>query len=168
MRSIATVGALLAIVALVGCGGKTTKVGDTTITTSDDNKTTSVTTADGSAKVGAGAVDASKLGAPVYPGATAADSGSISLSTADSSIDSETLTTPDSFDKVYEYYKGQLPAGSEKMKMTVSSGSTAMFQTGDADKDAVTVTISSKDGDNATSVNISHTVKKVSASPAGS
>jgi hypothetical protein len=51
-----------------------------------------------------------------------------------------TMTTSDSFDKVYDWYKGQLPNGSDKLKMTQGSTSSAEFEIGGENKgDAQTV-----------------------------
>jgi len=163
--------ALLALVTTAACGGKkTTTVGGTSVTTSDDDKTTTVTGEGGSMTVGAGAVDASKLGAPLYPGATEdSGGGSMSLTTAEGTTASAVLKSTDPFEKVYDFYKAQMPAGSEKLKMSGEGSSTAMFQVGDSgSKETVVVSIAAKDGE-PTSITINHTVKSdaamASASP---
>ena len=38
--------------------------------------------------------------------------------------------TTDAFEKVYDYYKQQLPADAEKMKVSSANGSVVSFQTG--------------------------------------
>lgn len=165
MRSAITICALLALVATVGCGGKkTTTVGGTTVTTSGDDKTTTISGSGGSMTVGSGAVDPAKLGAPLYPGATPdGDGGSMTLTTGEGTSSRAALKSTDPFDKVYDYYKAQMPSGSEKFKMSSGGSSTAMFQVGDSDaKETVIVTISGKDGD-PTSIAIDHEVKSDAA-----
>lgn len=65
--------------------------------------------------------------------------------------------TTDDFEKVYEFYQGQMPAGSEKMKMSSGDTSTAMFAVGD-DKnpkgETTSVQIVGKSGE--TDIIISH------------
>jgi len=168
---IAAILCTLSLLAAAGCGsGKTSHVGDATVTTSSDDKTTTVSVGDKTVTTGSNAVDASKLGAPVYPGATADENGgSLSFSGSEGSSDTAMFKTPDSFDAVYQYYKAQLPAGSEKMKLAMNGSSTASFQTGDPDKDFVSVTVMAKDGEPGTTLTINHTVKvaaPASASPA--
>jgi len=166
MRSAIAIGALFALVATGGCGGgkKTTTVGETSVTTSDDSKTTTISGSGGSMTVGSGAVDASKLGAPLYPGATQdGDGGSMTVTTGEGTNSTALLKSTDPFDKVYDYYKAQMPSGSEKLKMSSGGSSTAMFQVGDSDsKETVIVTISAKDGD-PTSITINHGVKSDAA-----
>lgn len=54
------------------------------------------------------------------------------------------MTTTDSFDKVYEWYQKNMPAGSEKAHTTTPVQS-AVFMMGEAGKDqkSVTITVSS-------------------------
>lgn len=166
MRSTITIAALLALVAAAGCGGaqKTTTVGSTSVTTSDDSKTTTISGNGGSMTLGSNAVDASKLGAPLYPGATQdADGGGMTLTTAEGTNSTASLKSTDPFDKVYDFYKAQMPPGSEKLKLSSGGSSTAMFQVGDSDaKETVLVTIAAKDGD-PTAITINHMVKNDAA-----
>lgn len=141
------VAALLASV--VGCSShKTYSANGTTVTTDDGNKNVTITTKDGTATVGKGAVDLAKIGAPVYPGAQQGDGG-FSVSAANGNQQMVTLTTTDDFDKVYDWYKSQLPKEAEKMKMASGDNSVAEFAVGgDAKGDvqtAVTIT-GKKDG----------------------
>jgi hypothetical protein len=137
---------LAALLVLSGCSHKVTVDSNgTTVTTSGtgDNQTVTVQGKEGTVVAGKGAVDTAKIGLPVYPGANAGDNVGYSGSSAQGSGAMAVLTTTDSFDKVYEWYKSQMPAGSEKMHMTADTGSTAMFQIGkDTDKEQKTVTIS--------------------------
>jgi len=57
------------------------------------------------------------------------------------------LQTADSFDKVYAFYKQQMPANSEKMKMSAGGTSMAEFQVGDTDADRKSVAITQKGSD---------------------
>ena len=58
------------------------------------------------------------------------------------------LKTSDAFDKVYAWYKSQMPAGSAQMQSTNGDTSVAEFQIGkETDKEQKSVTITSdKDG----------------------
>lgn len=129
--------ALAAVAILAGCTShKTTVSSDgSTVTTSGDNQTVTIQGKEGTVVAGKGAVDLAKLGLPVYPRANASDNAGWSASTKEGSGAIAIMTTTDSFDKVYEWYKSQLPAGSEKVKTSGESGSMAMFQLGkDSDK----------------------------------
>jgi hypothetical protein len=127
-----------------------------------------VHTKDGDATLG-GAVDPTKLGAPIYPGAKTDPNtqGSFSASTSEGSTVVATFETNDPFDKVYDYYKAQMPAGSEGMKMSMGGVSTAEWQVGqDGAGDEVLVQVTSnKEGK--VKVLITHTIKN-NSSPAPS
>lgn len=140
---------LLAVITLAGCTGHKTTVttnnGTETVTTSGDNQTVTVQGKEGTATIGKGAVDTAKIGLPVYPGANSADNAGYAATTKEGTGQVAMLTTADSFDKVYAWYKQQMPAGSEQMHMTSSGGSVAAFQIGkdtDATKKVVTITSS--------------------------
>ena len=151
---------LAILVAATGCSHKTTVTstdGTTTVSTSNNGQTATITTKEGSATYGAGAVDTSKLGAPVYPGATAAEGGGMSASTTTGSSAMGAFSTADSFDAVYGWYKAHMPPGSEKMKMSSGGSDVAEFVAG-KDADAVAVMISDKDGK--TQIVITHNTKK--------
>jgi hypothetical protein len=86
----------------------------------------------------------SKLGLPIYPGAVAAENGGYSASGKEGTSQMAVLTTTDSFDKVYDWYKARMPAGSEQMKVSSGSGSVATFVIGkQGDKEQKTVEITS-------------------------
>jgi hypothetical protein len=114
-------------------------------------------------------VDPSKLGAPVYPGAQP-DPGSqagISAQTPEGSTYIGMFKTMDGFDKVYAYYKSQMPAGSEGMKLSMGGASSAMWQVGkDGAPDEVLVQVNS-DKTGKVSILITHVIKN-NASPAPS
>jgi hypothetical protein len=127
-----------------------------------------VTTKDGTATVGGG-VDPSKLGAPVYPGAQPdpESQGSISAETPDGSTYIELFKTQDGFDKVYDYYKSQMPAGSEGMKLSMGGASSATWQVGkDGGPDQVLVQVNA-DKTGKVSILMTHVIK-TNVSPAPS
>src|SRR5579863_4735640 len=118
MRTLLTV--CLAAALLAGCSSHkqtfTTGQGTTTVQTNDNNKTVTVTTNQGTTTFGAN-VDVSKLGLPVYPGSTK-NEGGIAGTSAQGSGQVVALSTADSFDKVYQWYRSHMPAGSETMHMS--------------------------------------------------
>jgi hypothetical protein len=104
-----------------------------------------------------------KYGVPVYPGATAEDSGGIAMRSAKGSSEMVAFKTSDSFDKVYAFYKLHMPKDSEKMKFSKGYSSMATFQVGDdAGPELTTVMITAKLGE--TDVLISHGTKTGSRS----
>ena len=147
MRVVTALLLVAALIALGGCGRKmtfTTKEGTTTVEQggAGENKTVTVTSKEGSATFGKNAVDLAKLGLPVYPGATAKNTGGFSISGKTGSSETVMLETNDSFDKVYEWYKAKMPAGSETMKLSSGGGQFATFQVGKtSDKEVSAVTI---------------------------
>lgn len=160
MKTFVRIGALVAVVAVVACSShKTTTVstsnGDATVTQNAGSQSVTVQTSSGAVTVG-GSVDPSQLGAPVYPGAQANSEGSVSYSGADGGAMAAFKTTDD-FDKVYEYYKSQMPAGSEKMKMQSGDSSVAEFVVSAGDGETA-VQISGKTGE--TDIIITHKAKK--------
>lgn len=154
---------IAASLSLCACGGhKSTTVytgsDNATVTTTDDNKTTTVETKEGTYTAGKDAVDVTKLAIPVYPGANKSDdSGGYSMSGKEGSAQVVMLTTPDSFDKVYAWYKAQLPKGAETMKVSNGGTDMAQFATGVQSNDQSTVMIEAKDGK--TQILISHQQK---------
>lgn len=164
MKGVCAMLAAAAVVALGGCASahKTTirtNEGPATITTSQDRKDVTVQTSEGTTSIG-GPVDASKLGAPIYPGAESNDPGSISSSNDATATIVAAFKTADAFDRVYEYYRQQLPPGSERMKVDGGSGSVATFQIGSPKTpDEVSVQVSS-DKPNETNILITHVTRK--------
>ena len=75
--------------------------------------------------------DTSKLGAPVYPRAQPNEQGAVSATTSKGTTLMVGFKTADAFDKVYAYYKAELPPGSERLKIDAANGSVATFQIGD-------------------------------------
>lgn len=133
MRVISALCLAVLICALSGCSGHkqtiVTKEGGATVETNQSNDTTTITTTKGTAVVGKNAVDLSKLDVPVYPGASS-DSGGLSVQSKEGNQQMAMLTTSDSFDKVYDWYKSHMPAGSEKLHMTSGGSSVAQFAVG--------------------------------------
>ena len=67
--------------------------------------------------------------------------------------------TTDPFEKVYDYYKQQLPPDAEKMKVSSANGSVVSFQTGgDNSPDEVSVQVSS-DKPEETNILTTHVVR---------
>jgi hypothetical protein len=132
-----------------GCAKKSTTVnssaGNVTVEQNTGGETTTVKSEQGEVKYGKGAVDPASLGLPIYPGAKASDQNSVSVSgTMQGGEGGQVvmLTTDDSFDKVYDYYKSQMPAGSEKMKVASGKTRLASFQVGESgSKESKTVMI---------------------------
>ncbi|HEX3369547.1 MAG TPA: hypothetical protein VHS56_08230 [Candidatus Cybelea sp.] len=75
---------------------------------------------------------------PSYPGAQTQASGS--SSNMGQTAAGKVLTTDDSFDKVYQWYQQNMPAGSEKSHVT-SPIQSAVFTIGDPGKGQTSVTL---------------------------
>jgi hypothetical protein len=160
MKTFVRIASLAAIVALVACGShKTTTVstsnGEATVTQDASGQSTTVKTNEGTVTVGK-TVDASQLGVPAYPGADANTEGTVSYTGANGGAMAAYKTTDD-FDKVYTFYKSQLPAGSEKMKMQSGDGSIAEFVVDNASGETA-VQITGKAGE--TAIIITHKAKQ--------
>lgn len=150
MCVMSAVSVALLVCALTGCSGHkqtiVTKEGGATVETNQTNDTTTITTTKGTAVVGKNAVDLSKLDVPVYPGASS-ESGGLSVQSKEGNQQIAMLTTSDSFDKVYEWYKSHMPAGSEKLHMTSGGSSVAQFAIGtESDKRFKSVMITEATG----------------------
>lgn len=148
---------LLSTVALAACGSQKTtySTSNGTATVTKNGSTTTYESKEGKVTVGQGAVDVTKLGAPLYPGASqSADNGSISVTTASGSGVMASFTSSDSFDKVYAWYQAKMPKGSEKMHVTQSGASIAEFLTDENTANQTLVMVSSKD--NQTQIVITH------------
>lgn len=158
MKTFVRIGALVAIVALVACSShKTTTytMKDNTVVKQDaSGQSTTVQTDQGTVTVGKSA-DPAQLRAPIYPGADANTAGTVSYTAANGGAMSAFKTTDD-FAKVYDFYKSQLPAGSEKMKMQSGDGSVAQFVIDNATGETA-VQISGKPGE--TDIIITHKAK---------
>ncbi|MHB8148337.1 MAG: hypothetical protein ACYDGM_13905 [Vulcanimicrobiaceae bacterium] len=160
MRKFRLFAPVLLVAGLAACshGHKTTILtgnGTATVTTSQDNKTATITTKGGSMTMGKGAVDVSKLGVPVYPGAVVGDGG-YAMSGPQGSGQMATLTTTDPFEKVYQWYKSQMPAGSQQMKVESGDSSIAEFAVAKGANDRTTIMITSKKDE--TDIVLTHSV----------
>ena len=93
--------ALVLVIGLAACskGGKTISTSQGSISTSADDKTTTITTKDGSMTAGQNAVDLSKLGVPIYPGVQQ-QQGSFAISGQQGSGQLVTFKSTDGFDKI--------------------------------------------------------------------
>ncbi len=163
---IAMAGLLLAAsIVTSGCSNKaatssaTAPSGDSAASPAPASSGYTVTTKNGTATLGG--VDPSKLGAPVYPGAQPNPDaqGSLSAETPEGSTVMATFKTADGFDKVYDYYKSQMPAGSEGMKLSMGGASSAMWEVGkDGSADQVVVQVNS-DKTGEVTILITHVIK---------
>jgi ABC-type enterochelin transport system substrate-binding protein len=155
---ISTVLSLLSIVALAACGGgqKTTyTTANGTATVTKNGSTTTYESKEGKLTAGQGAVDVSKLGAPLYPGAAQnQDNSSISVTTSSGSSTMASFSTNDQFPAVYAWYKAHLPKGSEKMNVSQGGSSIAEFVTAENTPNQTLVMITGKD--NQTAIVITH------------
>jgi hypothetical protein len=122
---------LIAAIGVAGCSGKSSS-------NSDNQSNAAATTA---ADSGAGASPAASGDIPNYPGATTQASGT--GSNMGESATGTVLMTDDSFDKVYQWYQQNMPAGSEKSHVT-SPIQSAVFMIGEMGKDQQSVTITTQ------------------------
>jgi len=147
---ISAVICLFSVVALAACGGgqKTTyTTANGTATVTKNGSTTTVETKEGKLTAGQGAVDVSKLGAPLYPGATQTqDNSSISVTTSSGSSAMASFSTNDSFAAVEAWYKARLPKGSEKMNVNQGGSSIAEFTMNEDSANQTLVMVTGKDG----------------------
>src|SRR5579871_1013377 len=135
MRFLTISLALVAALAFTACASKTSS--NSTTTSSDTSAAATATPADSAATTAAQPASGGS-DMPSYPGATtqASGSGSNMGTTASGTV----LTTDDSFDKVYTWYRQHMPAGSEKSHMTAPVQS-AVFIVGDPSSGQKSVTI---------------------------
>src|SRR6202023_533807 len=105
-----------------------TNQGTTTVETNTLRNTVKITNKQGTAVIGKGAVTASELGLPLYPRAIEKLTGASTVSnTQGGKVFEVSLSTKDSFEQAYQWYKERLPAGSEQTHMQASGGSIASF-----------------------------------------
>lgn len=153
----------MAALALTACGGShrttvNTEAGTATVTMSDDNKTTTMQTKEGTFTAGEGAVNIAKLSVPVYPGAKTSESGGYAMTGRDGDAQVVSLTSPDAFAKVYAWYRTKMPSGSEKLKVSNPGAEMAEFVSGSGVGEQRTVMLQNKDGQ--TLILISRNVKR--------
>jgi hypothetical protein len=165
-------------VGFAGCGQKsaTTTTGQSTTVQSTASADASATAADASATTasdGSGVIDyrtkdPANLGIPIYPGAKTTPGGSVASSDKTGSGQVVNMSSSDSFDTVYGWYKSQLPADAQKMKTSLMGASTATFQVGPGDeKNGKFVTVSSTGkGDTIITLTVGTTTAAAGASPA--
>jgi hypothetical protein len=129
---------LLAALALTACShgnSSSSSTSNTSGTTSSQTQApgTSPASASPAATASAAAAPLANSAIPTYPGAAAMMTGSAN------GTSTSILTTKDSFDTVYAWYKGHLPAGSEAEKITTGNVQEVVFKVGDS---AVSITSS--------------------------
>jgi hypothetical protein len=147
---------------LWACTNKKTIVtseGTTTIETNRLRHTMKISNKRETAMIGRGAVTETELDLPLYPGAIPAQTGGLAVkSVKEGTLHQVSLTTKDSFDQVYQWYKQRLPANSEQTHMENGGGSIASFlvgKMGDHDQKSVLITQSN----NLTTILLTHTDK---------
>lgn len=144
---ISSVVCLLSVVALAACGGgqKTTySTANGTATVTKNGSTTTYESKEG--KVTVGAVDPSKLGAPLYPGASQTqENSSFSVTSSKGSGTMASFTTTDKFPAVEAWYKAHMPKGSEKMNVNEGGASIAEFTVAEDTPNQTLVMITGKD-----------------------
>jgi hypothetical protein len=101
-----------------------------TSTGTDADKKVTIQSKDSTMTFGQGAIDESKLGVPIYPGATNKSDGGYDVSSSKGSQQAASFETPDGFEAVYNFYKSHLPAGSQQIKMDEGESEIATFQIG--------------------------------------
>ncbi len=145
---ISAVLCLISVAALAACGSQKTTytTANGTATVTKNGGTTTYESKAGKITVGAG-VDLSKLGAPVYPGATQNDENSaMSVSSSKGSGTVAAFSTSDKFSSVEAWYKARLPKGSEKMNANTGDSSIAEFVTSAGTPNQTSVMITTQDG----------------------
>ena len=136
---------VLAVLMLSSCTSTKvvqTQQGTTTVETNPLRNTVKMTNRRGTAIIGKGAVDEASLGLPLYPGMIASQTGGMRVVDAAGTKHAVSLSTKDSFDKVYTWYKDHMPAGSEQLHMEQPQASIATFLIGkEGDRDQRSVQI---------------------------
>jgi hypothetical protein len=127
MRIIASFLAAFVAAALIGCSSGTS---------SGQSSSTEATTAPA-----ASGASSTMSEMPMYPGAKEEASGSTGM-TAGGMASGKVMSTADAFDKVYKWYQGKMPAGSEKSHMAAAGSNTAVFVMSATGGEQSTVTIS--------------------------
>lgn len=95
-----------------------------------------------------------ELGTDIYPGAVAAKSGNLRMNLPTGSMVSATYLTPDSKDKVMDFYKTRF--GSQATSMDF--GGTSILSMKKSDHDVISITLTDRNGK--TQIQISHTTQK--------
>ncbi len=165
MRYFTSTLAMVAIAfALTACSGKSSSSQQSNTTTSTEataaasGEATAAASSDTGAMGSEASTEPSAAAAsgpvPDYPGATLRSQTNPS-SMMQTHAMGRVLVTPDSFDKVYVWYQGKMPAGSERVHLTQPSP-TALFVTIDANKNQDSVNIAVNQGK--TIITIGHVV----------
>jgi hypothetical protein len=156
--------AALGLALLAGCGGKkeesitvTDASGQkTTITTTTEGDTATITTADGqfTAKSGEGLEVTLPSGVPSYPGAKAIATFSGGDATSQGSMVS--LETADPVAKVVDFYKAEMAKAGYTSKAEMRTDQSAMlsYSKGEADNEAVQLIIGSGGEGQATTIQV--------------
>ncbi len=166
MRKVILVLAMLLLV-LGGCKGKDkskvyyTKEGKVEVSEKEEGKVKemTVTTEKGTAtlKTAKGEIP-EDLGVPVYPGASAREGGTLSISGdregKRGGFSSTFLTTSDDIEKVIEYYKKEFGDKAEFYEMTTPNGRMASFTLGADEPEKITVMLTQNPDKKVTNIHI--------------
>jgi len=95
-----------------------------------------------------------ELGVPVYPGATVEVSGEYEGQGQSEMMHQNMLSTPDDFDKVFEFYKSHLKNVKNTMNQSTGDGMMAMFNLTAADGAEITVHLTTDKEKNLTRIHV--------------
>jgi hypothetical protein len=148
MRLIITsLAVVLALFTVTACNGKSSSDNTTTESSAAaspaDTSGAAASTAPEESAAASAAPSSAAGTIPSYPGATTQASGS--SSGAMGSAAGTVMSTDDSFDKVYQWYQQNMPAGSEKSHVT-SPMQSAVFTVGEPGSEQTSVTITTQGG----------------------
>jgi hypothetical protein len=132
---------IAAMLATTACAGKSSD--NSSSDQSSATATSAATDSSGSAASAAPSASSDTGGIPSYPGATTQAAGS--SNSMGKSASGSVMTTDDSFDKVYQWYQQNMPAGSEKSHTTAPM-QMAVFTLGDPSSGQKSVTITTSGG----------------------
>jgi len=124
---------------LPACAKKSTSSGPVSIQEQNGVRQVTVKGSEGTTQIGEGVVDPNTLGLPVYPGAVPSKGGSFSSHTKQGGAQIVTIETNDPFEKVYAFYKANMPPGSEKMKVGQSMATFQVSSGKDSSRKGVSV-----------------------------
>ncbi|OFX14238.1 MAG: hypothetical protein A2Z18_06775 [Armatimonadetes bacterium RBG_16_58_9] len=160
---------LLACALALGCGKSrqtyTTPQGEKVTVTVDDSRgekgKVEIETEDGKVSMTHDAqkkkISEAELGAPVYPGAwVEGTTEHENLGGPGAKVKNVMLATPDSFDKVYEFYKSRIKDAKTSTKASDEDSETAVFISG-TERDMLSIAISRDKDDKNTNIAVTRT-----------
>jgi len=152
---------LLAVTLVLGCGAKRTYVapgGKVTVNEKGGKaKSVQVETREGKATIDVSkkSITEAELGAPVYPGAAVEVSGNYEGTAGEAkNVKQTTLTTPDVFDKVFDFYKSHLKNVTNTVNQGAGDAKMGMFSAKSADGSEIAVHIMADKSKNVTTIQV--------------